>query len=102
MTESLFDARDLDVIALAVQNTVDDGSRLEGLAALGRVRQALLPDVEGRVPSSWYLAAKVRGDACDDLVTAAKSVVARWREVKRADDEIALLDSALSRVVGLP
>jgi hypothetical protein len=32
-----------------------------------------------------------------EVVAAARSVVNRWRDVKRADDEIALLDVALSR-----
>lgn len=97
MADSLFEARDLDVVALAIQNTVDDANRLEGLAALGRIRRALLPDIDGRVPSAWYLDAKARSDACDDLVVAARAVVDRWRDVKHADDEIALLSAALSR-----
>jgi len=39
-----------------------------------------------------------RTAAYADVIAAARAVVARWREVKRADDEIALLDVALSRL----
>lgn len=53
-------SRDFDVIAVAIQNTADEENRVAALAALARIKT---PEVEGEVPSSWYLDEKLRADA---------------------------------------
>jgi hypothetical protein len=91
---------DLDIIAVAVQNTAAERNRVDGLLALERLRKKLLIQVEGCVPSQWYLDLKVENQRLVEtqglLIEAARPVIRRWREGRACPDEVASLDVAVA------
>jgi len=90
--------QDFDSIAVAIQNTADDGNRLDGLAALRRLKAELLAAQER--------AEKAEYDALMANKVVEANSVARWQSVEtkkaqRVEAELAVAqerEKALHRI----